>query len=159
MTSLDPGEEALSPIQPRNLFGSGETSDESSSTDAEDEESDVGPGTGVAISAEGYADDTYMLALSLLALLAMLAVTGKWHQTTGQEVNAKKSLAFLATSSASGKPAEPRATLNGVELPVQQVFRQLGVGVQTLPKRGTGPLLKQCIADGKTALRKARVLP
>ena len=38
----------------------------------------MGPGTEIAISAEGYADDTYMLALRLLALLAMLAATSKW---------------------------------------------------------------------------------
>ena len=58
-----------------------------------------------------------------------------------------------------GKPPELQATLAGVELPVQQEFRQLGVGVWTWLKRGAGPLLKQRIANGKTALRKARVIP
>ena len=33
------------------------------------------------------------------------------------------------------------------------------MGVRTRPKPGTGPLLKQRIADGKTAVRKARVIP
>ena len=119
----------------------------------------MGPGTKVAISAEGYSDKTYMLALSLLALLAMLAANSKWLQPTGQEVSAKKSLAFSLTSLVRGKPPELRATLDSVELPVQQEFRQLGVGLRTWPKRGIGRLLKQRIADGKTALRKARVIP
>ena len=87
-----------------------------------------------------------------------------WQQSAsgldGQEVNAKKSLAFSATSSMRGKPLELRATLDGVEFPVQLEFRQMGVGkwefrqmgVHTGPKRGTGPVLKQRIADGKMAL-------
>ena len=159
MVSSNPEEEPMSPIQPRNLFGSEDTSNELSGTDVEDEESDVSLGAKVTISAEGYAKDTYMLALSVLALLAMLVATSKWLKATGQEVNAKKLLAFSATSSIRGKPPELRVTLDGVELPVQQDSRQLGVGVRTWPKRGTGPLLKHRIADGKTALRKARVIP
>ena len=35
----------------------------------------------------------------------------------------------------------------------------MGVGGRTVPRRGTGPLLKQRTADGKRALRKARVIP
>ena len=70
-------------MQPRNPFGPEDTSEELSGTDVEDEEFDVGPGTKVAISAQGYADDTYMLALSLLALLAVLAATSKWLQAAG----------------------------------------------------------------------------
>ena len=38
----------------------------------------MGPRAKVTTSAERYADNTYMLALSVLALLAMLAATGKW---------------------------------------------------------------------------------
>ena len=60
MASPDPKEEPLSPIQPRNLFGAEDTSDESSGTDVE--ESDVGPGAKVNISAEGCADNTYTYA-------------------------------------------------------------------------------------------------
>ena len=52
----------------------------------------------INISAEGYADNAYMLTIHLLLLLAMLVATSKWPMLTGQEVNAKKSLALSATS-------------------------------------------------------------
>ena len=51
---------------------------------------DAAPGVEVTISAEGYADDTYMLTLRLLSILAMLVATSKWLKLTGREVNAKK---------------------------------------------------------------------
>ena len=47
------GEEPFSSIQPRSLFGSEAATNNSSSTDAEDEESDGGSWTEIAISAEG----------------------------------------------------------------------------------------------------------
>ena len=105
---------------------------------------------------EGYADDTYMLTVTPLSLLAMLVAT-RWLQLTGQEINAKKSLAFSATNSARGKPEALEATLDGVRMPVQQEFRQLGV--RTVPRRGMGPLLHRRIKEGKTALKKTRMLP
>ena len=75
--------------------------------------------------------------------------TSKWSQLTGEEVNAKKSLAFSVTSLVRRKPEEPEATLDGVQMPVQQEFRQLAVGVCTVPRRGTGPLLQRRIAEAK----------
>ena len=42
---------------------------------------------------------------------------------------------------------------------MQQEFRQLGVGVHAIPCRGTGPLLKQRIREGKKALQKMHTIP
>ena len=113
----------------------------------------------IDISAEGYADDTYMLTIHLLSLLAMLVATNKWLKVTGQQVNGKKSLAFLATSKARRKPEALEATLDGVQMPVQQEFRQLGIGVRTVPRRGTGPLLQRRIEEAKKAPKKTRTIP
>ena len=98
------------------------------STDSEQGNADVASGVEIAISAEGYTHDTYMLIIRLLSLLAMLVATSKWLRLTGQEVNAKKSLAFSATSSVRRKPEALEATLDGVQMPVHQEFRQLGGG-------------------------------
>ena len=95
----------------------------------------------------------------MLSLLAMLVATSKWVQLTGQELNAKKLFAFSATSSARKKPEALEAALDGVLMPVQQEFRQLGVGVHTVPRRGTGPLLHRRIKEGKTAPKKTHRLP
>ena len=158
-----PSEEPNSPIVPRNLFGSGSEDRVSDGARASDEGSedaeDVAPGAQAAISAEGYADDTYMLTMYLLSLLAMLAATSKWLKLTAQEVNATKSLAFTAAHLARKRPSMLEATLDGVRIPTQQEFRQLGVGVRTVPRRGTGPLLHKRIAEGKAALRKTRTTP
>ena len=84
----------------------------------------------------------------------MLVATSKWLKLTGQEVNAKKSLAFSATNKVRRKPEPLEATLDGVQMPVQQEFRQLGVGVRTQPRRGTSPLLERRIGEAKKALKK-----
>ena len=139
--------------------GEDSVSEGTSATEDEGVTEDAAPGVEITISAEGYADDTYMLTVTLLSLLAMLVATSKWLQLTGQEVNTKKSLAFSATSSAHKKPKALEATLDGVLMPLQQEFRQLGVGVRTVPRRGTGPLLQRRIKEGKTAPRKTRTIP
>ena len=155
-----PNEEPNSPIVPRNLFSSGSEDGASDGARVSDEGSedaeDAAPGSQAAISAEGYTDDTYMLTIYLLSLLAMLAATSKWLK---QEVNAAKLLAFTAAHSARKRPSTLEATLDGVRIPTQQEFRQLGVGVRTVPQRGTGPLLRKRIAEGKAALRKTRTIP
>ena len=159
VSSQDPG----SPILPRNLFSTDSLDGASDSTHMSEEgsvdEEDAAPGSRATISAEGYADNTYMLTAYLLSLLAMLAATSKWLTLTGQEVNASKSLAFGAAHSARGPPTAPEATLDGVRIPTQQEFRRLGVGVRTVPRRGTGPLLHKRIKEGKVALRKTRAIP
>ena len=146
-------------MQPRVLFE--DHSDGSQSTGAEEEETDdeCAPRVEVQFSAEGYADDTYMLALCLASLTMMLVATSKWVCLTGQEINVKKSMVF-GVERATGGAAQPlRTELNGESLPVQHEFRQLGVGVRTKPKRGTGPMLADRIESVKKALRKARMLP
>ena len=100
-----------------------------------------------------------MLTVYHLSVLAMLAATTKWLTLTGQEVNASKSLAFAAAHSARRPPTTLEATLDGVRIPTQQEFGQLGVGVRTVPRRGTGPLLHKRIKEGKAALRKTRTIP
>ena len=153
---------------PRNLLGSdfgddvsdgAHTSDEGSEDAKEVAPKEVAPGTQVAISAEGYADDTYMLAMYLLSLLAMLAATSRWLQLTGKDVNAKTSQAFTAAYSTRERRDTLEAALDGVQIPTQQEFRQLGVGVHTVPRRGTGPPLQKHIAEGKKAQRKTRTIP
>ena len=110
-------DEPHSPIQLRNLFGAGDddaASDDTGSAESGQNSNDAAPQVGVAISAEGYADDTYMIASHLLPVLTMLVPTSKWLKITGQEVNAKKSLAFSATSEVRRKPVTLDATLVGV---------------------------------------------
>ena len=79
--------------------------------------------------------------------------------THTREVNASKSLAFATAHSARKRPSTLEATLDGVRIPTQKEFRQLGVGVRTVPRRGTGPLLHKRIYEGKAALRKTRTIP
>ena len=116
-------------------------------------------GVKIQISAEGYSDNTYMLAIHLLLLLTMLVATSKWPKLTGQEVNAKQLLAFSATNRLRRKPEPLEVTLDGVRMPAQQEFRRLGVGVRTMPRRGTGPLLQRRIGEAKKALKKTRTIP
>ena len=114
-------DEPHSPIQPRNLFGADDedaASDDNGSTDSGQNSNDAPPGVEVEISAEGYADDTYMLTIHLLSLLTPLVATSKWLKLTGQEVNAKKLLAFSATNKVRRKPEPLEATLDGVQMPV-----------------------------------------
>ena len=74
-------EEPDSPIVPRNRFGADSVDGASDNTHMSKEGSvdaeDAAPGSQATISAEGYADDTYMLTVYLLSLLAMLAATSK----------------------------------------------------------------------------------
>ena len=80
--------------------GEDSASEGTSATEDEGVTEDAAPGVEITISAEGYADDTYMLTVTVMSLLALLVATSKWLQLRGQEINAKKSLAFSATSSA-----------------------------------------------------------
>ena len=68
-------EEPLSPLRPRVLF---DEMDDSSATseDAGQGDDDAAPGVEVRISAEGYADDTFMLAMCIMTLQLMLLATG-----------------------------------------------------------------------------------
>ena len=116
-------DEPQSPMQPRNLFGADSedtASEDTSSADSEHDSDGAAPGVEINISAEGTADNTYMLTIRLLSLLAMLVATSRWLQVTGHEVNAKKSLAFSAASKARRKPEALEATLDGVQMPVQR---------------------------------------
>ena len=108
---------------------------------------------------EGYADDTYMLAVHLLPLLAMLAATSRWLQLTGQVMNAKKSLAFTATYSARKRPGALEATLDGVQIPTQQEFRQLGWGYTKCRDGARAHCSKGTLRKGKKALTKTRTIP
>ena len=111
-------EEPLSPLRPRLLFD--ETDDSSAtSEDARQGDDEAAPGVEVCISAEGYTDGTYMLAMCIMTLQLMLLATGQWIQHTGQEINMKKSMLF-GVRGPRGTNAPPlRAELNGEALPVQ----------------------------------------
>ena len=151
-------EEPLSPLRPWVLFD--ETDDSSAtSEDTGQGDDDAAPGVEVRISAEGCADDTYMLAMCIMTLQLMLLATGQWVQLTGQEINVKKSMLF-GVRGPRGTAAPPlRAELNGEALPVQHEFRKLGVGVRTTVTKGTGPLLETGMDSAKQALLKVRTLP
>ena len=156
--SLREDEEPLSPLRPRVPF---DEMDDSSATseDARQGGDDAAPGVEVRISAEGYTDDTYMLAMCIMTLHLMLLATGQWVQLTGQEINVKKSMLF-GVRGPQGTNAPPlQAELNGEALPVQHEFRQLGVGVRTTITKGTRPLLEARMDSAKQALRKVRTLP
>ena len=150
--------EPLSPVRPRVLFD--ETDDSSStSEDAGHGDDGAAPGVEVRISAEGYADDTYMLAMCIMTPHLMLMATGQWVQPTGQGINVKKSMLF-GVRGARGTTAPPlRAELNEEALLVQHEFRQLGVGLRTTITKGTGPLLEARIGSANQALRKVHTLP
>ena len=115
-------DEPHSPIQTRNMFGADDedaASIDTRSTDSGQNISDAAPGVEIEISAEGYVDDTYMLAIHLLSLLTMLVAISKWLKLTGQGVNAKNSLAFSAINKLRKKPEGDRgrsadASLAGV---------------------------------------------
>ena len=153
------GEDHMSPMRPRVLFEDQSDEGQPLETELEEAEDECAPGVEVRISAEGYADDTYMLALSIVSLTLMLAATSHWVRLTRQEIHVKKSMVF-GVGRVTGSSAQPlQAELDGEQLPVQREFRQLGVGVRTTPKRGTGPLLQKRMESTKKALRKARMLP
>ena len=107
----------------------------------------MAPGTTVEISAEGYTDDTYMLAMCAMTLMLMLQATGQWTTLIGQEINAKKSLAFAMQHTARGTREAQDVELNGETLSKDHEFRQLGIGVRMHPKRGTGPLLTKRVQE------------
>ena len=75
-----------------------------------------------------------MLALYLVSPLAMLTATSKWSTLTGHEVAASKSLAFTAAHSARKRPSTVDATLDGVRIPIQQEFGQMGVVVRRVAR-------------------------
>ena len=153
------GEDQTSPMRPRVLFEDQSDEGQPTMTEPEEAEDECAPGVEVHISAEGYADDTYMVAVSIVSLALMLAATSQWVRLTGQEINVKKSMVF-GVGQVMGRSAQPlRAELDGEQLPVQREFRQLGMGVRTAPKRGTGPLMEKRMESAKKALRKARMLP
>ena len=141
---------------PRNLLGSDNVSDGARASYGESEDAeDVALGAQVAISAEGYRDDTYMLAMYLLSMVAMLAATSRWLRLPGQEVHAKKLLACTAAYSARKWPDTLEATLDGVQIPTQQEFQQLGVGPRRVPRRAQ----VRCCKNALRKTRKRRTVP
>ena len=146
-----PPDSPRSPIQPRVLFSPGSDSsadeDEASSHGGGDQSEDMAPGTTVKISAEGYVDDTYMLAICAMTPMLMLRATGQWTTLTGQEINVKKSLAFAVEHTGPATREAQDVELNGETLPREHEFRQLGIGVRMHPKRGAGPLLTKRVQD------------
>ena len=163
-TTLHPPDSPRSPIEPRVLFSPGSDSsagkDEASSHGGGDHSEEMAPpATTVEISAEGDADDTYMLAMCATTPMLMLQATGQWTTLTGQEINGKKSLAFAVQHTARGTQEARDVELNGETLPKEHELRQLGIGVRMHPKRGRGPLLTKRVQEAQAALEKSRSLP
>ena len=152
-----------SPIKPHVLFsmdrvGSAESSNAHSSGDQVPTE-EMAPHTTVEISAEGYADDTYMLALCALALTMMLQATGQWTKLTGQEINVSKSLTFSVQHRARGTLEGLKVELNNETLPQQHEPTQPGIGVRMRPRKGMGTLLEKRVTEAQKAPRKSRSPP
>ena len=120
------------------LFSPGSDSsadeDEANSHGGGDESEEMAPGTAVEISAEGYADDIYMLAMCAITVMLMLQATGQWTTLTGQEINVKRSLAFAVQHTARGTKEAQDVELNGETLPKEHEFRQLGIGLRMHPE-------------------------
>ena len=110
-------EEPLSPPQPRVLFNETNRSS-AASEDAGQDDEEAASGVEVRISVEGYADDTYILAICIMTLQMMLLATGQWVQPTGHETKVKKSMLIgvLGPRATSAQPLQ--AELNGERLPV-----------------------------------------
>ena len=51
------------------------------------------------LTAQGYADDTYGMAAGQHTVQPLLECTHEWLQTTGQDVNPKKSVSFVIPDS------------------------------------------------------------
>ena len=112
-----------SPVKPRVLFSPYRVSsvgeDAARIHDDEDLDDSMAPGTTMEISEEGYADDTYMLALCAMMLMRMLQATGRWAKLTGQEINVGKSVTFTVQHTARATQEAQRVQLNGKALPQQ----------------------------------------
>ena len=115
-----------SPIEPRVLFSPDRVSsageDDARSHDDEDLDETMAPGTRMEISAEGYADDMYMLPLCAMSLVMMLQATGRWITLMGEEINMGKSLISVQHTARETLEAQ-RVELNGGALPQQHEFR------------------------------------
>ena len=59
-----------------------------------EEEHEMAPGTRMELLAEGYANDTYMLALCIGSLTLMLMATSDWVHLMEHEINVGKSMVF-----------------------------------------------------------------
>ena len=114
-----------SPMEPTVLFspGSDRSTEGADSHDGGDQSEEMALGTTMETSAEGNADDTYMLAMCAMMLMLMLQATGQWTALTGQEMNVKKLLAFAVQHTARGTREAQDVDLNGETLPREHEFK------------------------------------
>ena len=76
------------------------------------------------LTALGYADDTYGVAAGQHTVQPLLECTHEWLQTTGQDVNPKKSVSFIIPDS------DQEIQMCGVSFPKEAEFCSLGAGVR-----------------------------
>ena len=95
----------------------------------------------------GYADDTYAFAQDGASMAPKMDTISEFLETTGQGVNAKKSVAFDSTGE---QPVGEE--LGGQALPLQNEFRVLGAGVRTTGLPGSGPLILKRISEASRML-------
>ena len=86
-------------------------------------------------TALGYADDTYGMAAGQHTVQPLVECTHEWLQTTGQDVNPKKSVSFVIPDS------DQEIQMRGVSFPKETEFRSLGAGVRTTDSVASGPLI------------------
>ena len=87
------------------------------------------------LTALGYADGTYGVAAGQHTVKPLLECTHEWLQTTGQDVNPKKSVSFIIPDS------DHEIQMRGVSFPKETEFRSLGAGVRTTDSVASGPLI------------------
>ena len=100
------------------------------------------------VSAFGYADDTYACSQDGAPMTPKMDAVSLFLTVTGQEVNAKKSVAYDST----GQQPEG-SELDGQAMPLQTDFRSLGAGIRTTGVAGSGPLIQGRMREA------ARMLP
>ena len=98
------------------------------------------------LTAFGYADDTYGVAAGQHTVQPLLECTHEWLQTTGQDVNPKKSVSFIIPDS------DKTIQIPGVPCPKETEFRSVGAGVRTIDSVASGPLILKRIGKVSSLL-------
>ena len=98
------------------------------------------------LTALGYADDTYGMAAGQHTVQPLLECTHEWLQTTGQDINPKKSVTSVIPDS------DKEIQMCGVSFPKETEFRSLGAGVRATDSVASGPLILKRIGKASALL-------
>ena len=98
------------------------------------------------LTALGYADDTYGVAVGQHTVQSLLECTHDWLQTTGKDVNPKKSVSFIIPDT------DQTIRMRGVPFPKESEFRSPGAGVRTTDIVASCPLILKRIGKASALL-------